>query len=74
MFRKSQKWAIGLPKLGDNPFLFVMSTIWLREHNRVCDLLANEHRDWTDEQLYETAKFIVTSNLVDVITHRLIFY
>lgn len=54
------EWATGNPDLGKNPLLFVMSTIWLREHNRVCKILADEHRDWTDEQLYETAKLIVT--------------
>lgn len=61
--REKPKWAIGKPDLGQNPFLFVLSTLWLREHNRVCDVLSSEHRDWTDEQLYETAKLIVTGTL-----------
>ena len=39
--------------------MYVMSTIWLREHNRICDILLAEHPDWDDERLYQTAKLIV---------------
>lgn len=36
-----------------------MSTIWLREHNRICDVLQQEHPEWDDERLYQTAKLII---------------
>ena len=41
-----------------HPGLFMMNTIMLREHNRVCDIL-EEHPEWEDEQLYQTAKNII---------------
>ena len=51
--------ALGHPLFSMQPGLFVMSTIWLREHNRVCDVLRAEHPHWNDERLYQTAKLIV---------------
>ena len=41
------------------PGLLVMETIWIREHNRVCDILAREHPEWGDERLYQTAKLVI---------------
>ena len=39
--------------------LFMINTIMLREHNRVCDILKEEYPEWEDEQLYQTAKNII---------------
>lgn len=39
--------------------LFMMNTVMLREHNRVCDVLVEEHPEWEDEQLFQTAKNII---------------
>ena len=41
------------------PGLFLINTIYLREHNRVCDVLKKEHPEWDDERLFQTAKMIV---------------
>lgn len=59
-YRVSPRWALGNPILSMTPMLFVLSTIWLREHNRVCSVLAKEYKHWDDEQLYQTAKLIIT--------------
>ena len=45
----SDNWWIGLAML---------HTIFTLEHNYVCDLLAHDHPDWTDEQLFRKAKLI----------------
>ena len=37
----------------------MMNTIMLREHNRVCDILKEDHPEWEDEQLFQTAKNII---------------
>ena len=39
--------------------LFMMNTIVLREHNRLCDILKQEHPEWDDEQLFQTSKNII---------------
>jgi len=53
------KVALGHPLFSIQPGMYVMSTIWIREHNRICDVLMAEHPDWDDERLYQTAKLIV---------------
>lgn len=35
------------------------STIWVREHNRVCDELLKVHPNWDDERIYQTARLII---------------
>lgn len=43
----------------ENALLTSFHTIFHREHNRVCDDLAVQHPDWSDEQLYQHARKIV---------------
>ncbi|MCB0572053.1 MAG: peroxidase family protein, partial [Phaeodactylibacter sp.] len=54
------KWfVVGDDRGNENPFLTAMHTLFLREHNRLCDELAVAHPDWTDEQLYQHARKLV---------------
>jgi hypothetical protein len=45
----SDNWWIGLAML---------HTIFTLEHNYLCDLLAHDHPDWADDQLFRKAKLI----------------
>jgi Animal haem peroxidase len=45
----SDNWWIGLAML---------HTLFTLEHNYLCDLLAHDHPDWNDEQLFRKAKLI----------------
>jgi len=38
-----QKFALGHPFYGLLPGLFMYAVIWLREYNRVCDILKEAH-------------------------------
>lgn len=51
--------AIGQEVFGLLPGLGLYATLWLREHNRVCDVLKAEHPVWDDEQLFQTARLII---------------
>lgn len=51
--------AIGQELFGIVPGLTMYATLWLREHNRVCDILKAEHPTWDDEQLFQTTRLII---------------
>lgn len=46
-------------RANENPLLLTFHTIFVREHNRLCDELKASHPDWTDELLYQRARKIV---------------
>lgn len=45
----------------------MLSVIFLREHNRICDDLATSYSDWNDERLFDTARAIMTILLLNII-------
>ncbi|TWW60248.1 Prostaglandin G/H synthase 1 [Takifugu flavidus] len=59
--------AIGNELFGLVPGLSMYATIWLREHNRLCDILKEEHPTWDDEQLFQTARLIVIGETIKII-------
>ncbi len=38
--------------------LAMFHTLFIREHNAICDRLAMSHPDWSDERLYQTARLV----------------
>lgn len=60
---KEKQLAIGQEVFGLLPGLGLYATLWLREHNRVCDILKAEHPTWDDEQLFQTARLIIIGEL-----------
>jgi hypothetical protein len=55
----TDNWWIGLAML---------HTLFTLEHNYICDLLAHEHPDWTDEQLFAKAKLINSALMAKIHT------
>jgi hypothetical protein len=41
--------------------LGVLHTLFMLEHNAICDRLRQEYPDWTDEQLYDKARLVVAA-------------
>lgn len=56
---ESQRFAVGHEAFGLVPGLMMYAVIWLREHNRVCDVLKEVHPDWDDERLFQTTRLIL---------------
>jgi hypothetical protein len=52
-------FVAGDVRANENPLLISLHTIFLREHNRVCDELMLRHPQWNDERLYQRARKIV---------------
>ena len=64
----SQKFFVcGDARANENPVLLSFHTIFLREHNRLCDQLAVQHPDWDDEQLYQHARKLVGALIQSVV-------
>jgi hypothetical protein len=55
----TDNWWIGLAML---------HTLFTLEHNYICDLLAHDHPDWTDEQLFRKAKLINSAVMAKIHT------
>uniref|UniRef100_UPI003AAE7491 prostaglandin G/H synthase 1 n=1 Tax=Centroberyx gerrardi TaxID=166262 RepID=UPI003AAE7491 len=62
-----KRLALGHELFGGEPGLAMYSTIWLREHNRVCDILKAEHPTWDDEQLFQTTRLIIIGEIIHII-------
>jgi hypothetical protein len=55
----SDNWWIGLAML---------HTLFTLEHNYICDLLAHDHPEWSDEQLFRKAKLINSAVMAKIHT------
>jgi hypothetical protein len=53
-------FVAGDARANENPLLLSFHTLFVREHNRLCDELVIEHPDWTDEELYQHARRMVS--------------
>lgn len=53
-------------RANENPALASMHTVMVREHNYWAERLAEEHPDWTDDQLFDGARQIVTYELQSI--------
>ncbi|XP_046871930.1 prostaglandin G/H synthase 1 [Hypomesus transpacificus] len=64
---RAECMAIGQEVFGLLPGLTMYATLWLREHNRVCDVLKKEHPTWDDEQLFQTARLVIIGETIRIV-------
>ena len=57
--RKDSFFAVGLEHGNSTIGSTMMNIVFLREHNRLADLLAGENPDWDDERIFQTARNIM---------------
>ncbi len=67
--RKATLFASGLERGNSTIFYSALNTMFLREHNRLCEKLAEAHPEWNDDddRLFETARNINIAQLLKVI-------
>ena len=61
------KFAVGHAFFGALPGLFMYATIWMREHNRVCDVLKKVHPEFDDERLFQTTKLVMMGETLKIV-------
>ncbi|VDI75841.1 prostaglandin-endoperoxide synthase 2 [Mytilus galloprovincialis] len=62
-----REFALGHSFYGNFPGLFMLSTIWMREHNRVCDVMKKVHPEWDDERIFQTGKLILLGQTIKIV-------
>ena len=70
--RKSAIFAFGGERANATPFTAMVSTLFLREHNRLCGMLEAAHPEWDDERVFETARSINIVLLIKVVVEEYI--
>jgi hypothetical protein len=55
----NESWWLGLS---------AMHTLFAREHNIVCEALRSEYPHWSDEQVYQTARLVVSALIAKIHT------
>ena len=53
---KAKLFAMGVERANVQIGFVMLNVLCLREHNRICDLLARKYPDWDDERLFQTAR------------------
>ena len=68
--RTKRLLAVGLPRGNIHYGILLMSTIFLREHNRLARMIAEAHHgdtEWDDERIFQTAR-----NVLIVMLHKIV--
>ena len=56
-------------RINEQPGLTCFHTLWVREHNRLCDEIKVDHPSWTDEEIFQRARKIVGAH-IEAITYE----
>jgi prostaglandin-endoperoxide synthase 2 len=65
--RRAKLFATGLERGNSSIGYVAMSTIFLREHNRICGELSKRNPDWDDERLFQTGRLINTALVLRIV-------
>ncbi len=71
---KANIFAMGVERANVQIGYVMLNTLCIREHNRICDLLAKSYPSWDDERLFQTARNIVMVIVLNIIMEEYIFH
>jgi prostaglandin-endoperoxide synthase 2 len=67
-------FAVGLEHGNSTIGNTVMNIVFVREHNRVADILAGENPEWEDEQIFQTTRNILIAVLLKLVVEEYIMH
>lgn len=65
--RKAKLFAMGVERANVQLGYVMLNVLCLREHNRICDVLAKNYSEWDDERLFQTARNILTVLVMKIV-------
>jgi len=68
-FSASERYIAGDARANEHVGLTAIHIIFVREHNRIAEVLGSQNPEWTDEEIYQTARKYVTA-LMQQITYQ----
>ena len=71
---KAKLFAMGVDRANVQLGYVMLTTLCIREHNRVCDILAKQYPDWDDERLFQTTRNIVMVMMLNIIMEEYIYH
>ncbi len=66
-WQRKKLFALGIPRGNIHYGLMMMSTLFLREHNRIAGLIAAENKEWNDDRVFEATRNTLTVILLKVV-------
>jgi hypothetical protein len=65
------KWYVaGDSRANENPWLITMHTLFVLEHNRLCDEIKAANPDWVDDQIYHKARRMVIGYIESIVYYE----
>lgn len=69
---KAKLFAMGVERANVQIGYVMFNVLCLREHNRLCGLLAKNYPDWDDERLFQTARNILMVVIMKIVVEEYI--
>lgn len=70
--KKAKLFAMGVERANVQIGYVALNVLCLREHNRLCEVLAKAYPTWDDERLFQTARNIVMVEIMKVVIEEYI--
>lgn len=68
--KKARFFAMGVERSNVQIGYVMLNVLCLREHNRLCDLLAASYPSWDDERLFQTARNILIVTILKIVVEE----
>jgi len=65
-FRFDVSYVAGDARANEHIGLMAMHVLWVREHNRLAELIQERHKDWQDEDVYQRARKLVSAQIQSI--------